>query len=222
MITVEQKRLEEILEMTKGQSRLLVLGCETCAAMSLSGGKKQAEELASAIRIARKQSQEDGEVSVDAVARQCEPEFVDLVEKEVQQSDAVLSLACGAGVQLLAERFPDKVIIPGCNTSFLGVTEKLGVWSERCAGCGNCILDKTGGLCPIARCAKQLLNGPCGGSTNGKCEISKDVDCVWQLIIDRLTRLDRLEMLEEIFPVKDWSPAGHGGPRKMVREDLES
>lgn len=208
--------------MTKGQSRLLVLGCETCAAMSLSGGKKQAEELASAIRIARKQSQEDGEVSVDAVARQCEPEFVDLVEKEAQQSDAVLSLACGAGVQLLAERFPDKVIIPGCNTSFLGVTEKLGVWSERCAGCGNCILDKTGGLCPIARCAKQLLNGPCGGSTNGKCEISKDVDCVWQLIIDRLTRLDRLEMLEEIFPVKDWSPAGHGGPRKMVREDLES
>lgn len=222
MITVEQKRLEEILEMTNGQSRLLVLGCETCAAMSLSGGKKQAEELASAIRIARKQSQEDGEVSVDAVARQCEPEFVDLVEKEAQQSDAVLSLACGAGVQLLAERFPDKVIIPGCNTSFLGVTEKLGVWSERCAGCGNCILDKTGGLCPIARCAKQLLNGPCGGSTNGKCEISKDVDCVWQLIIDRLTRLDRLEMLEEIFPVKDWSPAGHGGPRKMVREDLES
>lgn len=222
MITVEQKRLEELLEMTKGQGRLLVLGCETCAAMSLSGGKKQAEELASAIRIARKQSQEEGEVSVDAVARQCEPEFVDLVEKEVEQSHAVLSLACGAGVQLLAERFPNKVIIPGCNTTFLGVTEKLGVWSERCAGCGNCILDKTGGLCPIARCAKQLLNGPCGGSTDGKCEISKDVDCVWQLIIDRLTRLDRLEMLEEIFPVKDWSPAGHGGPRKMVREDLES
>ena len=77
-------------------------------------------------------------------------------------------------------------------------------------------------LCPIARCAKQLLNGPCGGSTNGKCEISKGVDCVWQLIIDRLARLDRLEVLEEIFPVKDWSPAGHGGPRKMVREDLES
>jgi hypothetical protein len=222
VITVEQKRLEEILEMTKGHGRLLVLGCETCAAMSLSGGKKQAEELASAIRIARKQSQEEGEVFVDAVARQCEPEFVDLVEKEVEQSRAVLSLACGAGVQLLAERFPNKVIIPGCNTTFLGVTEKLGVWSERCAGCGNCILDKTGGLCPIARCAKQLLNGPCGGSTNGKCEISRDVDCVWQLIIDRLTRLDRLEILEEIFPVKDWSPAGHGGPRKMVREDLAS
>ena len=222
MITVEQKKLEEILAMTKGQGRLLVLGCETCAAIALSGGKKQAELLAAAVRIARKQSREEGEVSADAIARQCEPEFVDLVENEVEHCHAVLSLACGAGVQLLAERFPNKVIMPGCNTSFLGVTEKLGVWSERCAGCGDCILDKTAGLCPIARCAKQLLNGPCGGSMNGKCEISKDVDCVWQLIIDRLKRLNRLEMLEEIFPVKDWSPAGHGGPRKMVREDVKS
>jgi len=222
VITVEQKKLEEIAEMTKGYSRLLILGCETCAAMSLAGGKRQAEEVAAAIRMARKMSGENGEIVEDAIARQCEPEFVDLVEEGVAQCDAVLSLACGAGVQLLAERYPDKVILPGCDTSFLGITEELGVWSERCAGCGNCILDKTGGLCPIARCAKQLLNGPCGGSMNGKCEISKNVDCVWQLIIDRLTRLGRLEVLEEIFPVKDWSPAGHGGPRKVIREDLIS
>ena len=222
MITLEQKPFEEIEKMTKGCGRLLVLGCETCAAMSLAGGKKEAEALAAAIRVARKMSGYKSEVLYDAVARQCEPEFIDMTEKEVAQCDAVLSLACGAGVQLLAERFPDKVILPGCNTTFLGVTERLGVWSERCAGCGNCILDKTAGLCPIARCSKQLLNGPCGGSVDGKCEISKEVDCVWQLIIDRLTKLNRLEMLEEIFPVKDWSPAGHGGPRKMVREDLES
>jgi hypothetical protein len=200
MITLEQKKLEEIMDMTKGCGRLLVLGCETCAAMSFAGGQRQVAELASAIRLGRKTSGDEGEV----------------VE------DAILSLACGAGVQLLAERFPDKVALPGCNTTFLGVTEALGVWSERCAGCGNCILDKTAGLCPIARCSKQLLNGPCGGSKNGKCEISKDVDCVWQMIIDRLTRLGRLEMLEEIFPVKDWTAAGHGGPRKMIREDLKS
>ena len=221
MITLEQKKFEDIEKMTKGCGRLLVLGCETCAAMSLAGGKKQAEALAAAIGMARKMSGDKSEVLYDAVARQCEPEFIDLTEKEVAQCDGVLSLACGAGVQLLAERFPDKVILPGCNTTFLGVTEKLGVWSERCAGCGDCILDKTAGLCPIARCSKQLLNGPCGGSMDGKCEISKEVDCVWQLIIDRLTKLNRLEMLEEIFPVKDWSPAGHGGPRKMVRKDLE-
>ncbi|RLB83212.1 MAG: hypothetical protein DRH17_03140 [Deltaproteobacteria bacterium] len=222
MITLEQKKFEEIEKMTKGYSRLLVLGCETCSAMSFAGGQRQVEELASAIRMAQKTSGQEGEVLEDAIARQCEPEFVDLIRDKLAGCDAVLSLACGAGVQLLSERFPDKVILPGCNTTFLGVTEELGVWSERCAGCGNCILDKTAGLCPIARCSKQLLNGPCGGSMNGKCEISKDVDCVWQLIIDRLARLNRLEMLEEIFPVKDWSPAGHGGPRKMVREDLKS
>jgi len=222
MITLEGKKVEEIEKMIKGHSRLLVLGCETCAAMSFAGGERQVEELSSAIRMARKKSGEEREVLEDAIARQCDPEFVDLIGDKVAGCDAVLSLACGAGVQLVAERFPDMVVLPGCNTTFLGVTEELGVWSERCAGCGNCILDKTAGLCPIARCSKQLLNGPCGGSMNGKCEISKEVDCVWQMIIDRLTRLDRLEMLEEIFPVKDWSPAGHGGPRKMIREDLKS
>lgn len=222
MITLEQKKMEEIEKMTKGYNSLLVLGCETCAAMSFAGGQRQVAELASAIRVARKTTGQEGEVLEDAVARQCEPEFVDLISDNVAGCDAVLSLACGAGVQLIAERFPDKVVLPGCNTTFLGVTQELGVWSERCAGCGNCILDKTAGLCPIARCSKQLLNGPCGGSMNGKCEISKDIDCVWQLIIDRLARLNRLEMLEEIFPVKDWSPAGHGGPRKMIREDLKS
>jgi hypothetical protein len=222
MITVEQKKLEEIDEITQGCRRLLVVGCETCAAISFAGGQRQVEELSSAIRIAKKKTQDDAEILEATVARQCEPEFVDSIGDQITNCDAVLSLACGAGVQLLAERFPDKVILPGCNTTFLGVTEELGVWSERCAGCGNCVLDKTGGLCPIARCSKQLLNGPCGGSADGKCEISKDVDCVWQLIIDRLARLGRLDALEEIFPVKDWTPAGHGGPRKMVREDLRS
>ena len=222
MITVEQKKLEEIDEITQGCRRLLVVGCETCAAISFAGGQRQVEELSSAIRIAKKKTQDDAEILESAVARQCEPEFVDSIGDQITNCDAVLSLACGAGVQLLAERFPDKVILPGCNTTFLGVTEELGVWSERCAGCGNCVLDKTGGLCPIARCSKQLLNGPCGGSADGKCEISKDVDCVWQMIIDRLARLGRLDALEEIFPVKDWTPAGHGGPRKMVREDLRS
>lgn len=220
MITVEQKKPEDIQKMTEGCRRLLIVGCETCAAISFAGGQRQVEELASALRAARNKLGQGGDVLEEAVARQCEPEFVDLVADKAAESDAVLSLACGAGVQLMAERLPDTVILPGCNTTFLGVTEKLGVWSERCSGCGSCVLDRTAGLCPITRCSKQLLNGPCGGSTNGKCEISPDLDCVWQLIIDRLARLGRLEMLEEIFPVKDWSPAGHGGPRKMVREDL--
>ena len=221
MITTEQKKFEEIAQMTKGYNRLLVLGCETCSAMSFAGGQRQVSELAVALRIARKTAAQEGEILEDAIARQCEPEFVDLVMDIVADCDAVLSLACGAGVKMLAERFPDKIILPGCNTMFLGVTEEFGVWSERCAGCGSCILDKTGGLCPIARCAKRLFNGPCGGSQNGKCEINPNVDCVWHLIYDRLKGLYQLEKLEEILSIKDWSSSFHGGPRKIVREDLK-
>ncbi len=220
MIVAQQKDFDEIKEMIRGYKRLLVLGCQTCVAICFAGGKHEVEVLASMIRIDRKMAEQDVEITEDTIVRQCDFEFIDPIKDQVADSDAVLSLACGVGVQTLAERFPDKVILPGLNTGFMGMTEKMGVWSERCAGCGNCILDKTGGLCPIARCSKGLLNGPCGGSVDGKCEISPDVDCVWQLIIDRLKKLNRLESLEEILPVKDWGVSGHGGPRKIVREDL--
>ena len=222
MITVERKKIGEIIDMVRDVERLLVLGCETCAAISFAGGRRQVEELCAGLRLAREDAGNPGEILGDSVARQCEPEFVDMAADKIAGSDAVLSLACGAGIQLIAERFPDKIVLPGSNTTFIGVTEKMGVWTERCAGCGDCLLGKTAGLCPIARCSKQLLNGPCGGSMDGKCEISKDVDCVWQQIIDRLSRLNQLDKLKEIFPVKDWRPAGHGGPRKLVREDLKS
>ena len=221
MITTEQKKLKEIKEMTKGHKRLLVLGCQTCSAMSFAGGERQVGELASTLRLAKKIAGEEGEILEDAIARQCDPEFMDLVADRMADCDAVLSLACGAGVQMLAEHFPDKIVLPGCNTLFLGVTEEFGVWSERCAGCGSCVLDKTAGLCPIARCSKRLFNGPCGGSQNGKCEIDPNLDCVWHLIYNRLKGLNQLERLEEILSVKDWSTSFHGGPRKIVREDLK-
>jgi len=95
-----------------------------------------------------------------------------------------------------------------------------GLWSERCQACGNCVLHLTGGICPIARCAKSLLNGPCGGSQHGHCEVGSDLDCAWHLIVDRLREQDRLELLMEIQPPKDWTTSRHGGPRTIVREDL--
>lgn len=222
MITLEQKKFEEIQKMTEPFARVLVLGCETCAAMCMAGGRQQAEDLAAAIRTSRKMTNQAAEVESDGVGRQCEPEFMTFLQGAASRYDAVLSLACGAGVQMLAAKFPGTVVLPGCNTTSLAVIEELGVWAERCASCGDCILDRTGGLCPIARCAKSLLNGPCGGSMDGKCEISKQVDCVWQLIIDRLSGLGQLNTLTEILPVKNWKPAGHGGPRKIVREDLKA
>ena len=223
MIVAKRKPFEEIKESVLGAKRILILGCGTCVAVCLAGGEKDVAILALQLKMALKLENQDVHIDELTIERQCDREFIEQIGTRVNPDDydVILSMACGAGVQLLSDVFEHKVVLPALNTTFIGVAEKLGVWSERCSGCGDCILGKTAGLCPIARCAKQLLNGPCGGSVNGKCEISKDVDCVWQLIIDRLTRLDRLQMLEEIFPVKDWSPAGHGGPRKMVREDLK-
>ena len=161
------------------------------------------------------------EIREQTLERQCDHEYIDQVRPFVGDYEVILSMACGAGVQYVAEKYRTKLVLPAVNTTFLGVTLEQGVWSERCQGCGTCILDQTGGICPIARCAKSLLNGPCGGSSNGKCEVDKEMDCGWQLIVDRLKELGQLDRYEEIIPVKDWTTSRDGGPRKRVREDLK-
>jgi hypothetical protein len=154
--------------------------------------------------------------------RQCDPEYVEELVGYIDQAQAVLSMACGCGVQEVARRFKDKPVFPAVNTEFMGASERQGVWAERCQGCGDCLLGLTGGICPIARCSKRLLNGPCGGSTNGKCEISPDVDCAWQLIWDRLKALGMEDRYEDILSAKDWRTSRDGGPRRIIREDLAS
>jgi len=124
------------------------------------------------------------------------------------------------GRDALVAGFLSPIVLPGLNTAFMGLPTEQGVWEERCAACGSCILGLTGGICPIARCAKQLLNGPCGGSQNGLCEIGHDTPCAWQLIYDRLKAQNRLHLLMEIQPAKNWSTSRDGGPRRIAREDL--
>ncbi len=221
MIIGERKPIQEIIRMLKGIENILILGCGGCVTVCSAGGEKEVEILASILRIDRKKKGEPIETKEKTLARQCDTEYLEELKDEVDKYDAVLSMACGVGVNFLAEMYPKTIILPALNTSFMGVSEEHGVWSERCAGCGDCVLDKTGGLCPVARCSKRLFNGPCGGSQNGKCEINPDIACVWQLIYDRLKGLNQLEKLQEIFPMKDWSSSLHGGPRKIVREDLK-
>jgi hypothetical protein len=153
--------------------------------------------------------------------RQCVKDFVILLDDIIDQYDAVLSLGCGAGVQAVAEMFSEIPVLPALNTEFLGETRDQGYWVENCLGCGDCMLDDFGGVCPLARCSKQLLNGPCGGSREGKCEINPEVPCAWQAIIDRLDRFGALDRLEQIYPPKDWSRKQGGGPRKIMREDQQ-
>ena len=125
----------------------------------------------------------------------------------------------GGALLTLAERFPDTAIYPGLNTQFIGILESQGVWTEKCAGCGNCRLGEFAGICPITRCAKRLFNGPCGGSRDGRCEVNSDLECAWQVIYDRSKALGILDRLEAIAQPHDWSTGWDGGPRKVVRED---
>jgi ferredoxin len=220
MIVAEQKPIAELKKMIGDCRRVLVAGCETCVAECAAGGEREVEILASALRMALRLEGREVDILEATAERQCEWEFIEELANQVEAVDLVLSTACGIGAQVMAERFADKRITPALNTTFLGFRDQEGVWVERCAACGECILDKTGGICPIARCSKSLLNGPCGGSHQGKCEINPELDCAWQLIVDRLEARGELEKLLEVQPPKDWSTARDGGPRKIVREDL--
>jgi len=220
MIVAKQKPIEEITEEVKDYEKILMLGCNECVTVCEAGGKKEVAVLASALRMYFMNQGKDIKIDEVTLERQCDHEYLEEIRNIIDQYDVVISLACGVGVQFMAEKYLKTPVLPGVDTCFMGVTEERGVWSERCQGCGQCILATTGGICPVSRCAKRLLNGPCGGSADGTCEISKELDCAWQLIIDRLKELDRLEDYEQLSPIKDWSTERAGGPRKVVREDV--
>ena len=220
MITAERKPLEEIIDSVKPYQRILLVGCNECVTVCAAGGRKEVGLLASALQMNFMKAGQTIDIKELTLERQCDPEYVAELSTQVDQADAILSMACGCGVQEIARRYKDKPVFPAVNTKFMGASERQGVWAERCQGCGDCLLGITGGICPIARCSKRLLNGPCGGSTTGKCEISPEVDCVWQLIWDRLKALGMEDRYEDIMPAKNWQTGRGGGPRKIIREDL--
>ena len=221
MIVADRKPLDEIVEIISKYEKILIVGCGTCVEVCHTGGEKEVGILASQLRI---KCQKDGiqkEFLEDTVERQCEWEMIEPILEKLDGVDAILSMACGVGVNFLADKFADNVVVlPALDTTFYGATEEQGIWTEKCAGCGKCVLHLTGGICPIARCSKSILNGPCGGSNEGKCEIDENIDCAWQLIYDRLKALGQLYNMIEMTPIKDWSTALDGGPRKRIREDL--
>jgi hypothetical protein len=223
MIIAEWKPIAELVAKLGGHERVLVAGCATCVAECAAGGEREVETLAPLLRMALKKEGHDVEILTTTLERQCEWEFVEEAAQKVAEVDAVLSLACGIGVQAMAERFRDKSVYPGVNTTSLAIREEPGLWTARCEACGDCVLGETFGLCPIARCAKSLLNGPCGGThVGGKCEVDQDNDCVWCQIIERAKERGKLDSLAEIKQAKGWSNSRHGGQKRMLREDLRS
>jgi len=201
-------------------NRILLIGCNECVTVCAAGGRKEVGILSSALQIASMKDGKPLEVKENTLERQCDPEYVEELVGQVNDVDAIVSMACGCGVQEVAKRFPSMRVFPALNTNFMGASESQGVWAERCQGCGDCLIGLTGGICPIARCAKRIMNGPCGGSTNGKCEISPDIDCAWHLIWNRLKSLGIEDQYETIIESKNWKTARDGGPRKIIRKDL--
>ncbi len=204
MIVAKRKPFDEIKELVSDSKKMLILGCGTCVAVCLAGGEKEVAILASQLKISLALESRDVEIDQLTIERQCDREFIDAINDKVNvdEYDLVLSTACGAGVQLLSDVFDQKVVVPALNTTFIGVAEGPGIWTERCRSCSDCVLAETGGICPVTICAKGLVNGPCGGTRHGQCEVDPEKDCAWTRIYNRLEKIGRLDRMRHILPPK--------------------
>jgi ferredoxin len=212
----EQKPPEEISKALSGVEKVYLVGCGTCATICHTGGK--AEVLAMKEKLEAEGKKVTGWMVIPTACDDLTREALAENAQAVEQADAILVMSCAFGVQTVT-MYSDKPVYPALNTLFVGKEETPGHFIEVCMQCGNCVLATTAGICPLVRCAKSLLNGPCGGSVDGKCEISPDTPCAWQLIYDRLKALGQLDKMEEIVPVRDWSTSSSGGPRRFVLTD---
>ena len=216
MIVAERKPFEEIKERVKDYKKLLILGCGTCVSVCHAGGEKEVGLLATELRMANKLDGREVEIGEDTIERQCDREYIEPIVEKAKDYDAVLSMACGAGVQFVAEMLESMPIIPALNTRFIGVAAEEGIFAEKCRACGNCLLADYAGICPITMCAKSLVNGPCGGYKDGKCETSSERNCAWIMIYERLAKQNRLDKMREISAFKDYSTQSH--PARQVNE----
>ena len=216
MIVAERKPFAEIKEIVKDYKKLLILGCGTCVSVCHAGGEKEVELLATELKMANKLDGRDVEIGEATVQRQCDREYIEPIVEKAKDYDAVLSMACGAGVQFVAEMLESMPVIPALNTRFIGVAAEEGIFAEKCRACGNCLLADYGGICPITMCAKSLVNGPCGGYKDGKCETSSERNCAWIMIYERLAKQNRLDKMREISAFKDYSTQSH--PARQVNE----
>ena len=219
MVKAARKPLTEIFEKVKGYRRVLIVGCGGCTSVCLAGGQREsltlADELAACAREAHVPQQYDTFVT----ERQCNPEFLDDIEKRVTDCDCLISLACGAGAGLLADACPSTPLFPGLDTMFVGIDRDVGWYEERCRTCGTCHLGDTGGICPITRCAKAILNGPCGGTReDGSCELADGIHCAWHDIHDRLKAQGRLSLMLIVRPPMEWVDRG---PRVLIQKGYE-
>lgn len=205
MIVAEQKPLEEIVALVKPYKKVLNIGCGGCTSICLAGGQKEVAQLTR--DLVAHYGNHGGEIEIHelTIERQCNAGFFAIPDGMIADYDAVLSMACGAGVQFLADRYPAKPVLPALNTTFVGYDKDVGWFEENCRTCGDCVLGETGGICPVTRCAKSLFNGPCGGTrADGTCEVDKNTPCAWFEIHKRLKGQDRLDLMMKVRPAREW------------------
>ncbi len=208
MIITTQKPLDEILDYITPYTSILIAGCDGCT--QPPRGLREAKTLSQLLELGGRLRNKEFVFKVTTTAKQCDSYLTaSMLKPQMDDVAAVLSLACGAGVQTVAELFPELPVFPAQNTHFIGVEDREGgILEERCVGCGDCLLVQTGGICPVTRCAKGLLNGACGGSKNGKCELDSEKDCAWILIYERLEKQGKLELLKDFRPPRDHQLSG--------------
>ena len=217
MLTITaQKPFEEVTQYLDKCGRVYIIGCGTCATTCHTGGKSEVLEMKDKLEAAGKEV--TGWMVIPTTCDELTRDALKENAKAVDAADCILVMACAFGVQTVT-LYTSKPVYPALNTLFIGKEETPGYFTEICMQCGNCLLAQTAGICPLVRCAKSLLNGPCGGSVDGKCEISPDIPCAWQIIYDRLAALGQLDKLEEIEPPRDWSSSQAGGLRQITMGD---
>jgi len=218
LIIGEQKPLQEIIDLIESEnaSSILVVGCDSCMTVALAGGKEEVRDLVLELRDHAKNHSVNWRIKGLTLKRQCEKNFEETISADVENYDVIVSLGCSIGVQMMSEKYPKAKVIPGINTSNMGAPEGRGIYKEKCIGCGDCTIYRTGGICTLTRCAKGLQNGPCGGSIGGKCEVDPDTDCAWSLVYEKLKANGETDKLLTLIPPKDWSKSHSGGVRTIV------
>ncbi len=220
MIITQKKDRKQLLENIRDYKSFFLLGCSECATLCGTGGEPELKEMKEILESEGKKVTGTFVAKTGCQVLGTKVELKKNFKTEVEDADCILVMSCGAGTQSAVELFKDKPVYPTNDSLFLGNMTRMQMFDERCSLCGECILDRTGGICPVTACPKGLLNGPCGGTNEGKCEVSPDIECAWVRIYNRLKQINRIDDMKKISEPKNWS--AHRRPMSLnVREKKE-
>lgn len=218
MIITTKKDRTELLKKIKKYNSFFLIGCSECASLCGTGNEDALNEFAALLEAEGKKV--TGKVVPKTGCQTLGTKIELKKDKEAcDAAEAIIVMSCGAGTQSAVEIFPDKPVYPSNDSLFLGNMTRFQMFDERCSLCGECIIEMTGGICPVTNCPKGLLNGPCGGTNDGNCEVSPDIKCAWVRIYERLNKINRLEDMKETLDAKDWSKGQK--PRTLVTRAKE-